>query len=355
MSHRALRWLPAVIAPAVIAGAVALPLAATASTDLTPKSPAEVLALVAKARSLPGYTGEISQTSDLGLPQLPTAGAGSDSQTASTLNLLTGTHRASIEIAGSTRSRIAVQDPMGERDVVRDGGTVWLWDSAKNTAEQVTVQPRSGATDDSTTMTPQSAADEAIARITPSTAVTVDTTTSVAGHDAYTLVLTPKATDTTVGSVRIAVDATTGLPLRVQLFARAASSPAFEVAFTDLTYSVPAADRFAFTAPSGAKVERHTVTPGSRSEGRRVQGARPHLAAKPTVTGSGWDAVVTVPAADVPAALDSNATFQRLTQPAPDGGRTLSTSLVNVLRTADGRVLAGAVPMSRLQALAAQG
>jgi hypothetical protein len=57
----------------------------------------------------------------------------------------------------------------------------------------------------------------------------------------------------------------------------------------------------------------------------------------------------------VPAALDSNPTFLRLTQPAPAGGRALSTSIVNVLRTGDGRVLAGAVPMSRLEALAAQG
>ncbi|MGN6741813.1 MAG: LolA family protein [Amnibacterium sp.] len=349
MSHRALRWLPAVLAPVVVAGAVALPLAATASTDLPAKSPADVLALVAKARALPGYAGEISQSSDLGLPQLPTTGAGSDSQTASTLNLLTGTHRASIAVDGSSRSRIAVQDPMGERDVVRNGSTVWLWDSAKNTAEQLTVDRPAGGTDGSTTtMTPQSAAEQAIARITPSTDVTVDTTTSVAGHAAYTLVLTPRSSDTTVGSVRIAVDGATGLPLQVQLFARGASSPAFLVGFTQLDYSVPAASRFDFTAPSGAKVEQHTVTPGTH----RPSGSLP---AKPTVTGTGWDAVVTVPAADVPAALDSNPTFLRLTQAGPAGGRELSTALVNVLRTGDGRVLAGAVPMSRLEALAAQG
>ncbi len=264
MTHRALRWLPAVIAPVVVAGAVALPLAATASTDLPARSAAQVLALVAHARSLPGYTGEISQTSDLGLPQLPSTGAGSDSQTASTLNLLTGSHRASIAVDGTSRSRIAVQDSMGERDVVRNGGTVWFWDSAKSSAEQVTASGARTAPDDGTTMTPQSAAEEAIARITPSTDVTVDTTTSVAGHDAYTLVLTPKASDTTVGSVRIAVDGTTGLPLRVQLFAQGAASPAFEVAFSQLDYSVPAASRFDFTAPSGAKVEQHTVTPGAQ-------------------------------------------------------------------------------------------
>ncbi|MCU1473098.1 sigma-E factor regulatory protein RseB domain-containing protein [Amnibacterium sp.] len=350
MPHRALRWLPAVIAPVVVAGAVAIPLAATASTDLPGRSPAQVLALVAHARSLPGYTGELAQTSDLGLPQLPSTGPGSDSQTASALDLLTGSHRASIAVSGTTRSRVAVLDSMGERDVVRDGDTVWFWDSAKNTAEQVTVGARATAPERSTTMTPQTAADEAIARITPSTDVTVETTTTVAGHAAYTLVLTPRTDATTVGSVRIAVDGTTGLPLRVQLFARGAGSPAFEVGFTRLDYAVPAASRFDFAAPSGATVERHTLTPGTHrpSSGKA-------LPAKPTVTGSGWDAVVSIPAADVPASIDSNATFLRLTQPAAGGGRILSTSLVTVLRTGDGRVLAGAVPASRLEALAAQG
>jgi outer membrane lipoprotein-sorting protein len=350
MPHRALRWLPAALAPVVVAGAVAIPLAATASADLPGRSPAEVLALVAHAKSLPGYTGELAQTSDLGLPQLPSTGPGSDSQTASALDLLTGSHRASIAVAGTTRSRVAVQDPMGERDVVRNGDTVWLWNSAKNTAEQVTVDRSALPPEQSTTMTPQSAADEAIARITPSTDVTVDTTTTVAGHAAYTLVLTPKTDATTVGSVRIAVDGTTGLPLRVQLFARGAAAPAFEVGFTQLDYTVPDTSRFDFTAPSGATVEQHTVTPGTHRPTSTTA-----LPAKPTVTGTGWDAVVTIPAADVPAALDGNATFLRLTQAAPAGGRVLSTSLVTVLRTGDGRVLAGAVPQSRLEALAAQG
>lgn len=350
MPHRALRWLPAALAPVVVAGALAIPLAATASADLPARSPAQVLALVAHAKSLPGYTGEITQSSDLGLPQLPSAGPGSDSQTASALGLLTGSHRASIAVDGTTRSRVAVQDPMGERDVVRNGDTVWLWNSAKNAAEQVTVDTGALPPEQSTTMTPQSAADEALARITPSTDVRVETTTTVAGHAAYTLVLTPKTDATTVGSVRIAVDGSTGLPLRVQLFARDAAAPAFEVGFTHLDYTVPAASRFDFSAPSGATVEHRTVTPGTRRPSSAAT-----LPAKPTVTGTGWDAVVTIPAADVPAALDSNATFLRLTQPVPGGGRVLSTSLLTVLRTADGRVLAGAVPQSRLEALAAQG
>jgi outer membrane lipoprotein-sorting protein len=346
MSSRLLRWLPAVVAPVIVAGAVAVPLAATASADLPEKSADQVLALVAASKSIAGFTGTVQQTSDLGLPELPTTGAGSESATASTLNLLTGTHTARVEAAGSTRSRIAVLDTMGERDIVRNGSTVWAWDSKKNTATRLSV---SGSADhpESSTMTPGEAADLLLSKVEPSTTVTVETTTSVAGHAAYTLVLTPKAADTTVGSVRIAVDGSTGLPLEVRALAKGATDPAFDVRFTSLSYGVPDAARFQFSPPSGATVHQRTVTPGTHA-----RTAVPDRA-KPTVTGTGWDAVVTVPAVDVPAALTSNPTYLRLTQPVA-GGHALSTSLVNVLHTDDGRVLAGAVPLERLQAVAAE-
>jgi hypothetical protein len=71
------------------------------------------------------------------------------------------------------------------------------------------------------------------------------------------------------------------------------------------------------------------------------------------VTGTGWDAVVTVDAgASATAGIASDPVLQQLTNPV-DGGRVLSTTLVSVLVTNDGRVLAGAVPVSRLEAVAA--
>jgi hypothetical protein len=58
-----------------------------------------------------------------------------------------------------------------------------------------------------------------------------------------------------------------------------------------------------------------------------------------------------VPAGAVPAGLASNPTTRRLTTAVP-GGLVLHTALVNVLLTDDGRVLAGAVPVSRLESAA---
>jgi hypothetical protein len=196
------------------------------------------------------------------------------------------------------------------------------------------------------TTTPSALAEELLAKVGDSTDVSVDTAQTVAGRDAYTLVLTPKTSATTIGSVRIAVDATTGLPLDVQVIARGASSPAFDTTFTDLHYTVPAASRFEFTPPSDAKVTTKTLTPGTRPEAHAKGDG-----AKPTVSGSDWSAIVTVPAADVPADLATNPTVARLTT-AADGGRVLHTALVNVLLTSDGRVLAGAVPVSSLESAA---
>lgn len=349
MQHRRLiRWLPAVVAPVVVAGVVALPLVAAATPpDLPAKSAAQVLQLVAKAKDVQGFTGVVQQTSDLGLPSIPSTGAGTDTDTASVLGLLSGDHTARVEVAGASRSRIALLGSSTEQDVVRNGRSVWVWNSKTNSAAHVLASASASAgTAQGTVPTPAEAAQELLAQVDGTTTVSVQTAQQVAGRDAYTLVLTPKTTATTIGSIRIAVDAVTGLPLDVQVLARGASSPAFETGFTSISYAVPAASRFAFTPPTGAKVTTKTLTAGDRpTSGTTTEAARP------TVSGSGWTSVVTVPASDVPADLSSNATARRLTT-AADGGRVLHTALVNVLLTADGRVVAGAVPVSRLESAA---
>ena len=69
------------------------------------------------------------------------------------------------------------------------------------------------------------------------------------------------------------------------------------------------------------------------------------------VTGSGWSSVIELPADAVPSELSRDPLIDQLTS-AVDGGRALTTALVTMLLTADGRVFAGAVPLERLQAAA---
>ena len=64
---------------------------------------------------------------------------------------------------------------------------------------------------------------------------------TVAGEAAYQLVLAPRSASSLVGQVRIAIDATHNVPLRVQIFARGAQSPAFQVGYTSISFVRPAA------------------------------------------------------------------------------------------------------------------
>jgi outer membrane lipoprotein-sorting protein len=357
MSTRAwLRWIPAVAVPAVIAaGAVIIPMQAGAAVNLPAKTPSEVLALVASSK-VEAFSGTVEQSSNLGLPELPTTGPGSDSSQASMLDLVTGSHTARVYADGPTKERVQVLDSLAERDAVRNGTDAWLYSSKDRTATHITLPPKTAKTPSEPSvpehaLTPSDAADQLLAKIDPTTTVTLGDNKSVAGRNAYELILTPKTSGTLVGSVTIAVDAETGLPLQVVVDARGQKDPAFSVGFTSIDLSTPAASLFTFTPPAGTTVKQQTLSaPGAHKPDAKAEaGTHP----KPTVTGSGWDAVVELKVGSVPASLTSNPLYGELTTPVA-GGRALSTSLVSVLLTDDGRVFAGAVPVSRLEAVAAQ-
>src|SRR5947207_528780 len=126
-------------------------------------------------------------------------------------------------------------------------------------------------------LTPQQAGQRLLTAVGPTTSVTTGPTTTVAGQDAYQLVIAPKDSRSLVGKVVVQLDAQhPGVPLGVQVFARGATSPAFQTGFTSITFAAPPASTFAFTPPQGASV--HTVTPG------HVAGARPAL--HPAVSGA---------------------------------------------------------------------
>lgn len=218
------KWMPAAVIPVVIAGiAIAVPMSADAAVHLPAKTPAQVLELMASS-SVTAFSGTISQTSDLGLPSLPTTGLGSGSSLAGTLALLTGTHTVRVYVSGASRVRVQQLDQLAERDVVRNGTDVWVYSSAGNTVTHATVPSRDrhrAVPLPATLPTPAEAADRIVAALQKSSTLRVGTSERVAGRAAYELILTPTATDTLVGSASIAVDAATGLPLRVDVTARA--------------------------------------------------------------------------------------------------------------------------------------
>lgn len=350
-------WLPAVIAPVVVAGAIAAPTLASAANDPiagTDPTAADVIASVAKSSDAQ-YSGKLSQTSDLGLPELPAGSGGSslEGNASDALSLLTSSHTARVYVDGATKQRVQVTQQLAEQDVVRNGSDVWTWDSKAREATHVTLPDHVKESFRDGTMTPADLAKQAIAAIRPSTTVSKPTTTSVAGHDAWQLVLTPKSSDTLVGSVELAVDKQTGLPLRAAIQADGQSEPAVQVGFTSLDYGAPAARLFDFTPPSGAEVTTKDLSDAADHAGSH-RGAQGTGDDAPTLTGSGWSTIAELPAGTADQASlgsDAQGLLGQLTR-AVDGGRAIQTSLVSVYLTDDGRVLAGAVPVSSLVAAA---
>src|SRR4051812_37303570 len=294
-TSRGLRWGAPVAAAAVLIGvgpAVAV-ITADAHGSLPPRTAAQLLADVHAAK-VQALSGTVVETSDLGLPSLPDVG-GAGGSSASFSSLVSGSHTMRLWYAGPDHVRLALLGQLGESDLIRNGGDVWAWSSADNTAThwtaptgdmgeapQVTPDPSSAAI-----TTPQQAAEAALAAIDPTTRVATDPTAVVAGRSAYELVLAPRDPRSTVGSVRIAIDGSTHIPTRVQVYARGATSPAFEIGFTSFSTSAPPASTFAFTAPPGATVKQGSATARSATPPH----AKPTGAA-PQVVGRGWTSVV---------------------------------------------------------------
>jgi len=362
-----LRWLPAVAAPLVIAaGALAGSLPAGASNPLPARTPAQVLELAA-SHQVHTFSGTVEQSAELGLPELPATGKPSApaaaGSAASVIELLSGEHTARVYLDGKDNARVQVMDQLAERDVVRHGSDVWFYSSKDNTAAHLTLPEhaqdpsRSNGHHMAGVMpTPAELAQKFLAKVDPTTAVSVGPDVSVAGRAAYNLLIEPRTDATLVGKVAIAVDGENGMPLSVQVTARGADNPAFRSGFTSLSLDAPDQSVFNFTPPPGSTVKELPVPDKSRDapDMHSPGGMHPDARKDVSVTGTGWETVVGT-ARGSAAAAESMLQDPLLSQAAVavPGGRLLSTALLNVLVTDDGRIFAGMVPPERLQAAAA--
>lgn len=351
----ALRWfVPLVLALLLAGGGTAFGvLTAAAHSGLPHRTAAQLLVDVQNAQ-VKGLSGTVVQTADLGLPSIPGSGG---STSADLTSLVSGSHTMRVWYAGPNRVRLALQGSLAESDVVRNGPDLWIWSSKNKTASHHTTPlTKAGAAETNpgaAAMTPQQAAEQALKAISPTTKVRTQGTDTVAGRSAYDLVLAPRDPATLVDSVHIAIDGKTHMPLRVQLFAKGSSSPAFEVGFTSFDPSTPGASVFAFNPPSGTKVTQgsaqaeagaHPAKPGSK--------AGASAGAKPTVVGSGWGSVVVT---KVPGnLLGGKGTLARMLAKLPTAngawgsGHLLKGTVFSAVLTNDGRLAIGAVPPDTL-------
>jgi outer membrane lipoprotein-sorting protein len=358
LQHRSLRWL----APVGVLGVVGLAAGGMITAGAAPSSllaattPAELLAAV-QTTPAKEFSGTVVAQLSLGLPQLPALSG--DSGSSSVAGLLSGSHTLAVWYGGPDRQRVALLGTTSESDVFHSGADIWQWDSDSRVATH-TVLARPAQKHTSTpaapakptgieSLTPAQLATSLLAAIDPSTKVTIGAQRTVADRSAYDLVLTPRdSASTRIGSVHIAIDGATKLPLEVQVFPRGQSSTALDIAFSGITFKSPPLKYFQFTPPPGATVHTNT-TSGRAAEAPGA--AADHV----TTIGKGWSSIAEYHASakQVQQVAGPSLSALQAVQGAWGKGRLLDSPLVSVLLTDDGRVFAGSVDPAALYAAAA--
>src|ERR1700722_16957172 len=365
LSRRA-RWaVPATgvaVTAAVIAG-LQIP-SAQASPNLPARTPAQLLAEVSTNASLPPLTGTMVETTNLGLPQLPQVG-----NATSLSSMLTGSHTMKIYYQDARQFRVSIPQPESEIDLIRNGSTAWLWNSTENSVTKFELpadgkgkvgQPKLP----SPPLTPQQAADEVLKAVGKTTVVSVEANVMVAGEPSYQLVLAPKDDRSLVGKVTIAIDAKYGVPLRVQVFAKGAGSPAFQFGYTAIQFVAPGATINVVNASDGSGKSGGGKQPDSSGFGsygtgwlrvvelpqqdlmQGIGAGGPHASGSAAPTGNGPAGVV---GGDSQAVISNLIGAAKPVHGAWGSGTLLTTSLFSVLMTGN-EVYIGAVEPSVLYA-----
>lgn len=371
MLNRKARWAvpgAAVAVTAAVVAALQIP-SAQASPNLPSRTPAQLLASVSTDAKVPPMTGTVVETASLGLPQLPQTG-----NATSVTSLLTGSHTMKVYYQDSKHYRLSIPQPSSETDVIADGSKVSVWDSSSNSVTEFPQSAHKAAAPKTpqTPLTPQQAANQVLAAVGKTTVVSDQANVMVAGEPSYQLVLAPKDSRSLVGRVVIAIDGKYGVPLRVQLFAKGASSPAFQVGYTALQWVTPDPSNFSFTPPHGASVD--VVNPDQAKSGTATKQNTSGVG----TYGNSWLTVAAFPQKDLTQGLGSSSassskqqsTFQSnnkgvgvssqellnalLGSAKPvsgswGSGTLVTTSLVSILMTG-GEVYVGAVQPSVLYA-----
>ncbi|MBI0300899.1 DUF2092 domain-containing protein [Streptomyces sp. PRKS01-29] len=376
-------------APVAVAGIAAATiglvpaLASTGDPDL-PKISAQELISKMAASDTQQLSGSVKITTDLGIPSLPGGGSiadlggarGGDASAApesKLMELVSGSHTLRVATDGPDKQRVSIVENAAEYSMIHNGDEVWAYDSGSNSAYHATAPEgakakgdhRQDVPKDLRDATPQEIAKTVLSSVDDTTDVTVDGTSRVAGRDAYDLLIKPKqGSDSTIGSVRIAVDADNGVPLKFTLSPKSGGKAIIDVGFTKVDFGKPKASTFDFTPPKGAKVteepkadRKHAPKDFGAKDFKDAQGALSGL----KVVGEGWDSV---------ARLDTSGGSAAPTAPGDEGGpgaasgllggfgkevkgkfgsgTVVSTRLVNALVTDDGKVFVGAVDKDAL-------
>ena len=401
MSRNRRRWIPAVLAPVIVAGSIlGFSVQANAAIDLPNKSASQILQMMNTNPDI-AFSGRIVKKANMGLPPmnivpdisqsmidemakkmpkemsdfLPKASA--QGELALALEFFAGTHTANIYVDGMNKARLQVLDLLSERDYIRNGSDLWAYDAGKSLAQHSAINQKEVEQADAQARlllslygtklpfdytSPAAVADYLVKEAGKYSTITTASDIKIANRGAYQITITPKNNQSLVASATIAIDAQTGLPLAARVMAIGQSTPAFEVTFESITFETPAASNFNFTPPAGTRVVE--VAAPTKEDVLRELAKAPALptesdakAKLEELAAQGWGAVAQIPASMVPAQLRllqaHNSLYKELTKPVA-GGRIFTSALLNIYFADNGDVYAGSVTVARLLEVAAQ-
>jgi hypothetical protein len=345
-------------------------LEARAEPALPERTAAEVADMAASPHPEP-RSGFLELRTSLGLGEFGTATGESGG---SLVGLASGNNDARLWQDGDRR-RIALLEELGETDWYRQGDVTYVWHSRRSRVTKVeTPAESSTATGLITSLagggtieSPDGMAARFLALRDQKTRLVLHAPTHVADRPVYELGLIPEIDTSLITEVTIAVDAATGLPLKVSVNTRD-GTVAIESKFTSIKFARPAESNFAFRPPpeakvtDGAKVSRERDFSGDwqkeRDRERALEDVRSVTGVDDTLlrlatTGDGWEEVVAVTGLDLWRLDDLTRTAKTVTG-AFGTGQVLETPVFSLLVLPNGRIVAGAVTPKGLEPAAEQ-
>ncbi|MGH8876706.1 MAG: LolA family protein [Stackebrandtia sp.] len=322
--------VPAAIATGAVAVAGGVGIVMANADDLPDKTADQVLSDLQNS-DVDGFSGTVTQTADLGLPN---SGTGSGAA-----SLSSGEHKLGVMYSGEqNQAKVSQQGDVKETSYIRDADKLYKWNSQSGESFEYTL---SGDAATNPIMpvgawwpgaTAEKAADSA-----KNAELSLGDEVNIAGYDAYTLIMTPTEDSALADKVEIAVEAETGMPIGTKVFAEDGTEPVFSVTYDELNMETPAPENFEFKAPEGSKVEDKGEFGISGSD--------------PSLLGSGFTSIGTMEATEeeikeffVEEGVSGDAVQAWIDEAKQvDGGKVLESTLVNAYLTDDGRLYVGSV------------
>lgn len=295
------------LAVAIAISVTALALGVGGGPTPPPKPLADAVHDALAAPPVQGLSARIELTNHLVEGTDLASGGGEASRLASSPLLAGGSGR--LWIAGDGRARLELQSEAGDTQVLYDGHTVSLYDPSSNTLYRYTPPEGSTGSDstaaggtggsDATGGTAESDAghgipsvakiQEGISHLSAHADLSGATPTDVAGQPAYTVRIAPRENGGLIAGAELSWDAVNGVPLRAAVYSTGSSSPAIELAASEISYGPVDGSTFDFTPPPGAKIE--DVTLPAKHDAASSDGGK---APKVTTHGQGLAAITVI-------------------------------------------------------------